>query len=912
MSTNSFSNVAFISYKREDEKWAKWLQYKLEHYRLPSEILKKNPNIEFSRKPRHVFKDTTDLSGGLLEEEIRKALDSSKYLIVICSPRASQSPWVCKEVQHFIDIGREEYIIPFIIDGKPNASNPEEECFPEGLRLLSDEREILGININEMGRDATAIKVIARMFGLRFDTLWQRHERAKRRRNFMYVVLLIISILIAGAMVYLAQKAEKQAKLANENKEKAEIQRNKALALIAKQYISEDSYGACIIALELLKRDINNVDAEAVLREASLINNITLRGHSSWTNSISFSSDSLYIASSSDDKTIRIWNLEDGRCLRKEAFKSSIIGVHYLPQSNNIISVTEDGNISIFDSKNNKIVKSKSTPMISDIEKSCLSRNGKKLVLADNYGNITVIDVEDLKVIKKIKTDRYLYSNTNMAISSDGTLLYYTFDSSLCKVSINSDSEVKKTYKNHTGYEIGPICLSPDNSKIMIVSSNQLKILDSDLNEIKSIANESPTAIAYTNPNIAITGYDDGLIKVWDLYTYTPKHIFKANTKGISEIIMHPSNRYIAYIGRDINGDIKILDGLYLYGTSYYTTPFYFNSKGFVASADLAAFEQTPHIAIANFDSLIFYKFNYNNNLIEPYRVDSISKFRKSKIQFSPSGKYLVACGEGENYHNKIMVWDTKTGELLKSSTATNESIKSFSFLNDVSDILAFISDTELKIWNIENNNALGANNLITEKTFDITNYTDCISSGIRDDIVLDNNYNLYEIGESETSISKINLLTNEMSNLGLNVNSRYINHISISPDNKHLAISDADLKITIFDLINNKVINSWVAHSSIIKELKWHPSGRYLISSSSDDKTKVWSVSSGICVFSMPGQLKDVNFTKDGQMIYGVYENHNFMGFTFYSTPYLVNSVSKRFKVRTLTPLEKQVYHME
>ena len=252
MSTNSFSNVAFISYKREDEKWAKWLQYKLEHYRLPSEILKKNPNIEFSRKPRHVFKDTTDLSGGLLEEEIRKALDSSKYLIVICSPRASQSPWVCKEVQHFIDIGREEYIIPFIIDGKPNASNPEEECFPEGLRLLSDEREILGININEMGRDATAIKVIARMFGLRFDTLWQRHERAKRRRNFMYVVLLIISILIAGAMVYLAQKAEKQAKLANENKEKAEIQRNKALALIAKQYISEDSYGACIIALELL------------------------------------------------------------------------------------------------------------------------------------------------------------------------------------------------------------------------------------------------------------------------------------------------------------------------------------------------------------------------------------------------------------------------------------------------------------------------------------------------------------------------------------------------------------------------------------------------------------------------------------------------------------------------------------
>ena len=29
---------AFISYKREDEKFAKWLQYKLEHYHFPSNL----------------------------------------------------------------------------------------------------------------------------------------------------------------------------------------------------------------------------------------------------------------------------------------------------------------------------------------------------------------------------------------------------------------------------------------------------------------------------------------------------------------------------------------------------------------------------------------------------------------------------------------------------------------------------------------------------------------------------------------------------------------------------------------------------------------------------------------------------------------------------------------------------------
>ena len=169
MSQSRYTNIAFISYKREDEEWAKWLQNKLEHYKLPTEIANANPDLEFKDRPRHVFKDTTDLSGGVLAKAIKEGLESSKYLIVICSPRAAKSPWVCKEVQEFIDSGREENIIPFIIDGEPNSKDPDKECFPSALKSLSGERELLGINVNENGRDFAAVKVVARMFELKFD-----------------------------------------------------------------------------------------------------------------------------------------------------------------------------------------------------------------------------------------------------------------------------------------------------------------------------------------------------------------------------------------------------------------------------------------------------------------------------------------------------------------------------------------------------------------------------------------------------------------------------------------------------------------------------------------------------------------------------------------------------------------------
>lgn len=200
MNTNhQYTNIAFISYKREDEAWAKWLQKKLEHYKLPTEIRKNNPNLEFSEHPRHVFKDTTDLSGGVLAEEIKKGLDTSKYLIVICSPRAAKSKWVCKEVQGFIESGREKYIIPFIIEGEPHANNIENECFPEALKALTAEKELLGINVNEYGREAAAVKVAARMFELSFDSLWQRFKREekKKRRNIIAIFVIAIIILLS-------------------------------------------------------------------------------------------------------------------------------------------------------------------------------------------------------------------------------------------------------------------------------------------------------------------------------------------------------------------------------------------------------------------------------------------------------------------------------------------------------------------------------------------------------------------------------------------------------------------------------------------------------------------------------------------------------------------------------------------
>ena len=172
------TNYVFISYNHKDVKWAKWLQKKLEWYRLPTEA---HNEFSDSRYIRPVFRDRDNLTSGVLNDSLRKSLEASRYLVVICSPNSAQSEWVSDEIRAFLEMGRLEQIVPFIVEGSP------EESFPLALRQWNQEhpdRNLLGIAVTDDGkadRQKAFVRLTAHILGLQFDTLWQRHKRFIRR-----------------------------------------------------------------------------------------------------------------------------------------------------------------------------------------------------------------------------------------------------------------------------------------------------------------------------------------------------------------------------------------------------------------------------------------------------------------------------------------------------------------------------------------------------------------------------------------------------------------------------------------------------------------------------------------------------------------------------------------------------------
>jgi len=143
---------AFISYRhldnaQEGRRWAEWLHHALENYRVPDSLRKK---LNRSGKPilksfYPVFRDEEEMTTAKgLGELVEDGLQRSEWLIVLCSPRSAESPWVNAEVNRFRELEKGDRILVVIIEGEPNAIiqaaangdvDPRLECLPKALRL---------------------------------------------------------------------------------------------------------------------------------------------------------------------------------------------------------------------------------------------------------------------------------------------------------------------------------------------------------------------------------------------------------------------------------------------------------------------------------------------------------------------------------------------------------------------------------------------------------------------------------------------------------------------------------------------------------------------------------------------------------------------------------------------------------
>ena len=467
MDTESVKYFAFISYQRQDEEWAEWLQHQLEHYHLLANIVADHPELPKDIRP--LFRDKTELAGGVLAKEIRSALENSRFLIVVCSPNSAKSEWVDKEVQSFIDMGRTDRIIPFIIDGCPYSN--EKECFTASLRSLrGSEMELLGINIAEMGREVASIKVVAQMLGLKFDSLWQRYEK---------------------------EKEEEERRIREQRDKLLEVQSHflaeKAQALIK----GGDSYTARLLALEALPKILKEPDrpyvyeAETALREACIQETAII--------DYEIISTACYpqgecVASATKDGTINVFSIKNGSLIYTMKVSVPVYSLAFSPDGK-LLLVGTDNILWVWEFPSFKLKKKiicdedyqedREEDDDEEYEEDEENRISSIVVSPDsNYAAAISILSEDIWIIDLDKST-LLY---------EGCGTYASFSNEKPWGLISDDCSNPLIIDLQTGEQVGSINIQCDiclfyrnGQKISVVEDKKLSLYDLELKQTKNV-----------------------------------------------------------------------------------------------------------------------------------------------------------------------------------------------------------------------------------------------------------------------------------------------------------------------------------------------------------------------------------------------------------------------------------------
>ena len=244
MTTSKYK--AFLSYSHRDKSWADWLHRRLETYKFPKNITESTlPSL------RPIFRDREELPvSSNLSGVVQDALSQSECLIVICSENAAQSEWVNKEILLFRKLKPKAEIFPVIISGEPFAEklglDQQQECFPQALRYETDRdghltttpMEPLAADMrkDKDGKHLGLMKLIAGIINISPDALIQRNlQRARRRVTAITsgsaVIVLALSLLTVSTLIA-RQAAERNAVIAQQQRDLAELRRDEAEGLI--------------------------------------------------------------------------------------------------------------------------------------------------------------------------------------------------------------------------------------------------------------------------------------------------------------------------------------------------------------------------------------------------------------------------------------------------------------------------------------------------------------------------------------------------------------------------------------------------------------------------------------------------------------------------------------------------------
>lgn len=412
-------------------------------------------------------------------------------------------------------------------------------------------------------------------------------------------------------------------------------------------------------------------------------------GHTKAIVQATFSPDGKTVATGSQDKTVKIWNVSTGKLLANlKGHRGEIKSLFFNAQGDRILTTAIlDSVAKLWDAKTGLLIKDLSTGS-SYLEFGFFSPDGKRIMLSTSGGVPVLFDAIDglpASILKK--ASRYIES---AAFSPDSKNLVTAGSGRNPEIFDTETGELLLSLKGHAGY-LELVKYTPDGNLIISSSGdNTIKVWDAKTGVMRyDLVGHLSAAISLNvspdGKKLASYALSDQSAKLWNLETGILIAELGGNYLGLNSVSFSQDSKTVLTTGAETkiwDANTGILKGS---GTSY---------------SNLAKFNSHANQYIINWNESGESTVQIKDGTTGKH-LATLEKAETLKFAFySDDGKKLVGNG---SHSNIASVWDTRTGKLISELQGFTEHVD-YAYISPTSNYIITEAYQKVAFWNIENN----------------------------------------------------------------------------------------------------------------------------------------------------------------------------------------------------------------
>ncbi|MEO1429138.1 MAG: NB-ARC domain-containing protein [Cyanobacteria bacterium J06633_8] len=583
-----------------------------------------------------------------------------------------------------------------------------------------------------------------------------------------------------------------------------------------------------------------------------------LKGHNVWVWTFAFSPNNKILASGSADSTIKLWDIDRGKCLLTLEDNSKVYSVAFDMDGKLLASSSEDRTIKIWDIKDienieNDEYQKKLNIKTDKYQKKLTGHSGsvwsvafhpkKKNIIASSSadGSIKLWDIDNEKCLHTLtehKEDVYaidFHPQGELLVScgDDKTIKLWELERGTCIKTLSGvDAHQRKVYK---------VRFSKDGDTIASCSEDRtIKLWDTKTGNLKRTlsGHESQVWDIAFNPSgrTLISSSDDQTARVWNIETGVCWNILKGYTRDVYSLAFNHDNTILAS-GRD-DWTIRL----------------------WKFQPELQKFECFP--LRAHKGRIRSVAFNPCDNTLASGSADrqiklwdvDVENIRNTKeiktlvghenwvwgLVFSPDGKRIASSSEDRT----ILLWDVEKGRVERIIRHSHD-VLCVAFDGDGKVLASGSADNRVILWNA----ATG------ERIKILNEHKDYVWS-----VAFHRDGNLLASGSQDKTIKIWDTSTGKCL-YSLEAHTEQVYSVAFSPDGEMLASGSGDSTVKLWDTNTGKLLHTFAdEHTGAIRSVTFSPNGNFLASGRDDEKILLWNPKTFKCLDT----LKSDRFYED------------------------------------------------